>query len=171
MKTKFISLSGVVVALVLTTLLLGFRSKKKLSIDGVWSFVEVQTVKPNGTYTSVFPKEGLAMFSKNYYSICWTSHASTTHNWLLADSTKLSRFNQSIINTGTFELQDSILTTKATFAMNPMFTNGLAKFKCSFSGDTLILTGLSVYSSDKVPHPIYAGGSHIVNKLLKIKNK
>jgi hypothetical protein len=171
MKTKFISLSGVVVALVLTTLLLGFRSKKKLSIDGVWSFVEVQTVKPNGTYTSVFPKEGLAMFSKNYYSICWTSHASTTHNWLLADSTKLSRFNQSIINTGTFELQDSILTTKATFAMNPMFTNGLAKFKCSFRGDTLILTGLSVYSSDKVPHPIYAGGSHIVNKLLKIKNK
>jgi len=171
MKAKILFLLSAIIALVFTTILFGFSSKKKISIDGVWSFVEVQTVKPNGTYTSVFPKEGLAIFSKNYYSICWTSHASTTHNWLLADSTKLSRFNQSIINTGTFELHDSILTTKAAFAMNPMFTNGLAKFKCSFSGDTLILTGLSVYSSDKIPHPIYAGGSYIVNKLLKIKNK
>lgn len=171
MKAKFVFFSGVVIALGLTTLLLGFRSKQKLSVDGVWSFVEVQTVKPNGTFTSVFPKEGIAIFSENYYSICWTSHVSNAQTWQIADSTKLNRFNQSIINTGTFELEDSILITKATFAMNPKFANGLAKFKCSFMGDTLVLTGLSVYSSDNIPHPVYAGGSHIVNKLLKIKTK
>lgn len=171
MKAKFVLFSGVVIALGLTTLLLGFRSKQKLSVDGVWSFVEVQTVKPNGTFTSVFPKEGIAIFSNNYYSICWTSHVSNAQTWQIADSTKLNRFNQSIINTGIFELKDSILITKATFAMNPKFANGLAKFKCSFIGDTLVLTGLSVYSSDKIPHPVYAGGSHIVNKLLKIKTK
>ncbi|MCU0467264.1 MAG: hypothetical protein MUF58_01570, partial [Arcicella sp.] len=83
---------------------------------------------------------------------------------------KLSRFNQSIINTGTFEFKDSILSTKATFAMNPMFTNGLAKFKCSFVGDTLILRGLSVFSSDNIAHPVYANGSYIVSKLVRIRN-
>lgn len=171
MKAKFIFLTSATIALVSMTILLAFTSKKKLSIDGVWSFVEVQTVKSNGSHTSTFPRESVAIFSGNHYSFCWTSHVSAVRSWQIADSVKLNRFNQSIINTGTFELKDSILTTKATLAMNPMFANGLAKFKCSFSGDTLILKGLSVYSSDKISHPIYAGGSHIVNKLLKVKNK
>ncbi|GGD71099.1 hypothetical protein GCM10011514_39000 [Emticicia aquatilis] len=171
MKSKFFILSSTLIVFIISTTLLGFKSKKKLSIDGVWTFIEVQTVKPNGRYTSTYPKESVAIFSDNHYSFCWTSHVSTIHSWQIADSVKLNRFNQSIINTGTFELKDSILTTKALLAMNPMFVNGLAKFKCSFSGDTLILTGLSVTSSDKIPHPIYAGGSHIVNKLLKVNSK
>jgi hypothetical protein len=171
MKAKLIILPGAVFALGLISMVLSFTSKKKLSIDGAWSFVEVQTVKPGGTVTSVFPKEGQAIFARNYYCFCWTSHVAAAHNWQMADSVKLSRFNQSIINTGTFELKDSILTTKATFAMNPMFVNGLAKFKCSFIGDTLVLTGLSVFSPDNIAHPVYAGGSHIVSKLLKVRTK
>ena len=78
----------------------------------------------------------------------WFIDVSTDHNWQLADSVKVNRFNQSIINTGSFELKGSMLTTKATFALSPKFTNGLAKFKCYFVGDTLILRGLSVASSD-----------------------
>lgn len=55
--------------------------------------------------------------------------------------------------------------------MNPMFSNGVAKFKCSFAGDTLILKGLSVVSSDNVSHPTYARGAYFVNKLLRVKGK
>jgi hypothetical protein len=171
MKTKFIMLSSTILALVITLVVSGFIAEKKLSIDGTWSIVEVQTIKSNGTFTSTFPKESEAIFSSNFYSICWTSHNSTIRNWQLPDSVKVTRFNQSIINTGTFELKDSILTTKAIFAMNPMFVNGEAKFKCSFIGDTLVLRGLSVYSSDNISHPIYANGSHILNKLLRVRNK
>jgi hypothetical protein len=167
MKTSIILL---LITTFTVTLISSFSPKKKLSIDGVWTFVEVKTVKPDGSSTSVTPKEGQAIFMGKHYSFCWTSHISTNRSWQMADSVKLSRFNQSIINTGTFEFKDLILSTKATFAMNPMFTSGLAKFKCSFVGDTLILRGLSVFSSDNIAHPVYANGSYIVSKLVRIRN-
>ena len=172
MKAKFSILTSIILTLFLTITLLSFTPKKKFSIDGAWSFVEVKTIKKDGTTTSTFPKEGVAIFSGNHYSFCWTSHDFKAKSWQAADSVKLNRFNQSIVNTGTFELKDSILTTKATFAMTPMFSNGgVAKFKCSFSGDTLILRGLSVVSSDNISHPAYAGGSYFVSKLLRVRNK
>lgn len=146
-----------------------FTSKNELSIEGAWSIVEVQTVKRDGTSTSTFPKESIAVFSNKYYSFCWTSHFSSTRGWQMQDSVKLSRFNQSIINVGNFELKDSILTTSAIFAINPMFVNGVAKFKCYFKSDTLFLKGLNVISSDNISHPVYANGSHFVNKLLRIR--
>ncbi len=171
MKKKAIILTSICLAIIFTTIVMSFTSKEKLSIAGAWKIMEVQTVKQNGTYTSVFPKESMAIFTDNYYSFCWTSHTSTIRSWQLPDSVKVSRFNQSIINTGTFELKDSILTTKAKFAMSLMFTNGIAKFKCSFIGDTLVLSGLSVFSSENIAHPAYANGSHFVSKLVKIRDK
>lgn len=165
MKTKIILLINIFTTIMVSS----FSPKKKLSIDGVWKFVEVQTVKSDGTFSSVLPKDGQAIFMGKHYSFCWTSHTSTNRSWQMADSVKLSRFNQSIINTGTFEIKDSILTTKATFAMNPMFTNGLAKFKCSFAGDTLIMRGLSVFSSENIAHPAYANGSYFVSKLVRVE--
>jgi hypothetical protein len=171
MKKKAIILISICLAILFTTLVMSFTSKNKLSIAGAWKIVEVQTVKSNGTHTSIFPNESEAIFSGNYYSFCWVGHTSSARNWQMPDSVKLARMNQSIVNTGTYQLKDSILTTKASFAMNPMFVNGIAKFKCSFRGDTLTLTGLSVFSSDTISHPIYANGSHIVSKLVKMRDK
>ncbi len=149
--------------------MLSFISNNKLSIDGVWSVVEVQTILPDGKSASTFPKESHVIFSNPYYSFCWTNNITNVRKWQMDDSAKLNRFNQSIVNAGVFELNDSILTTKATFAMNPMFVNGLATFKCSFNRDTLILAGLSVVSSDNISHPAYAQGSHFVSKLLRVR--
>lgn len=165
MESKF-NFSMVVIT-VFSIVFWGFKPKQKMNIDGVWSVVEVQTVKEDGVVMSTFPKESVVLFSKNYYSFCWTSQQSRKESWQMADSVKLSRFNQSIINTGSFSLKDSILTTKAIFAMNPMFTGGLAKFKCSFKGDTLFLSGISVKSASNVSHPIYAQGSYFINKLVR----
>ena len=151
-------------------LILIFTQPRKININGVWKIVEVKTVKPNGTFTSNIPLESQAIFANNYYSFCWSSHINSNRNWQMSDSVKLSRFNQSIINAGTFEIKDAVLTTKATFAINPMFVNGIAKFKCSFLGDTLVLTGLSVNSSEGMPNPIYVNGSHFVTKLIKISD-
>ncbi|PZP48481.1 MAG: hypothetical protein DI598_09890 [Pseudopedobacter saltans] len=146
-----------------------FKAKPALSIDGVWKVTEVQTIKPDGTITAVFPLESQIIFAKNYYSFCWTSHHSPKQSWQIPDSIKLARFNQSIVNAGSYELKDSVLTTKATFAMSPMFTNGVATFKCYFSHDTLFLNGINVLSANNVPNPIYANGSHFLTKLVKIK--
>jgi Multicopper oxidase len=166
-KTTILSITILIMVIIIST---SFTSKKKFSIDGAWSIVEVQTVKPDGKKTSKFPKESLAIFAGKHYSFCWTSHSSASRNWQLADSVKVNRFNQSIINTGTFEFKDSILSTKAKFSMSMMFTNGIAKFKCTKIGDTLVLKGLSVVSSDNIAHPAYANGTHFVSKLVRVKN-
>lgn len=171
MKKKGIILTSIFLAILFTALVMSFTFKDKFSIVGAWKIVQVQTVKSNGAYTTVFPKESEAIFAGNHYSFCWTSHTSSVRNWQMHDSVKLARVNQSIVNTGTYQLKDSILTTKASFAMNPMFVNGLAKFKCSFKGDTLVLKGLSVSSSDGISHPVYSNGSYIVSNLVKIREK
>lgn len=147
-----------------------FIRQSKLKITGVWKVVEVQTIKNGKTVTSVYPTESQAIFVQNEYSFCWTSHHAQLHIWALPDSVKLSRFNQSIVNTGSFEINDSTLITKAVFAMHPMFSNGEARFKLNFAGDTLILTGTSVMSPDNIPNPVYANGSHFVSKLIKTKD-
>lgn len=149
---------------------LSFVGRHKLKIDGVWRIVEVQTVGTNGVTTSIFPTESQAIFIRNYYSFCWTNHSKPIRNWQLHDSVKLSRFNQSVINAGIFDIQDSTLTTKAEFAMHPMFTKGMAEFKCSFIKDTLILKGIKVVSPENIANPVYARGSYFVSKLVKIKN-
>ncbi|MBS1735756.1 MAG: hypothetical protein JSS98_04035 [Bacteroidetes bacterium] len=148
----------------------GFITHGKLKITGVWKIVEVQTVRNGNTVASIHPTESQAFFYRNYYSFCWTIHSTPLRSWNLPDTVKLSRFNQSIVNTGSFELKDSILITKAVFAMHPMFVNGEARFKCSFAGDTLILTGTSVMSSENIPNPVYADGSYFVTKLIKTEN-
>ncbi len=149
-------------------LISSFGFKNKLSIEGAWSVTEVETIKSDGSKTSTYPTESVVIFANKHYSFCWSSHVSNPQSWQITDVEKLARFNQSIINTGIFELKKDILTTKATMAMNPKFVNGIAKFQCSFKGDTLILKGLSVVSSDSITHPIYANGSHFVSKLLRI---
>lgn len=170
MKAKFTILTTTIIIIIMVTILSSFSPKKKPLIDGAWSFVEVKTIKPDSTTTSVFPTQGLAIFTGKDYSFCWTNHDFKSRTWALADSVKLNRFNQSIVNTGTFTFKDSILTTNAVFAMTPMFSDGgVAKFKCSFSGDTLILRGLSVVSPENISHPAYANGLYFVSKLLRNK--
>jgi hypothetical protein len=81
----------------------------------------------------------------------------------------VARFNSSLINAGTFKINGSTLETRADVALVPKFTDGSATFRYSFSRDTLVLTGMSVLSPDGVLHPVYAGGGHIVNKLVRAR--
>jgi hypothetical protein len=139
------------------------------SVEGVWNIVEVQTVRADGQVTSVQPRESIALFAQGHYSFCWTSHKSLTRTWQIADSERVARFNQSLINAGTYTLSDSLLIMHASFALSPKFIAGTATFRYMLSGDTLTLTGVSVLSADGVLHPTYASGAHGVNKLVKAK--
>ena len=169
MKNKLFK-SSITIFILAILSFLSFTLSKKITVDGVWTIVEVQTIKSDGSSSKVFPIESHAFFMNKNYSFCWTTQVSKSRNWAMTDSLKLDRYNQSIVNTGTFELKDSILITKAEFAMNPMFTHGIAKFKCSTKGDTLILKGLNVISSDNIQHPVYKNGAYFVTKLVKIKD-
>ncbi|MFN8288837.1 MAG: hypothetical protein U0U70_01145 [Chitinophagaceae bacterium] len=144
-----------------------FRPFPALKIEGAWKIVEVQTVRKDGSITSTLPTESFAYFNKGYYTFCWTSQQGAPRVWAQSDSVKLARANQSIVNAGSYTMNGETLQTKALFAMSPMFVNGTATFTCSFKNDILILSGSNVISSDNVPNPVYAAGSHIVNKLVR----
>ncbi len=148
---------------------LNFNEENTNSVEGTWKIIEVQTVKKDGTITSIFPTESIAIFSRNYYSFSWTSDTTKVNNWVIEDEVKLRRFNTSIVNAGTYQQDDSVLITNALFAMHPMFTYGTARFRFKLDSDTLVLTGQSVVSAGHILHPVYASGSYIVSKLLRIK--
>lgn len=150
-------------------LLSAFTVTKKIRLEGAWKIAEVQTVKKDGTVSISTPVESLALFHNGYYSFCWTGQQGAPHTWQQSDSLKLARLSQSIINTGTYTTDGSVLTTKPMFAANPAFVNGKASFNCSFHGDTLILTGTNLLSADNEQNPVYVAGSHVVNKLLPLK--
>jgi hypothetical protein len=139
------------------------------SLEGAWKIVEVQTIQANGQVRSVIPLESSVIFAWGHYSFCWTSHRSPTQTWQVADSERVVRYNQSLINAGTYTISDSLLVTRADFALVPKFVGGSATFRYVLSADTLTLTGLSVLSSDGILHPTYASGAHGVNKLVRVK--
>jgi hypothetical protein len=64
----------VVIVFTAVVIAMSFTIKHKHSIAGAWRIVEVKTVKSDGTYSYVFPKESEAIFTGSYYSLCWTSH-------------------------------------------------------------------------------------------------
>lgn len=142
-------------------------SGKSSRLDGAWRVVEVQRVQANGQVTVSKPVQSLALFSRGYYSFCWTTQPSQSPTWQMADSERVARFNASLVNAGTFKVSGSTLETHADVALIPKFTGGIATFLYSFSKDTLVLTGTSVLSPDGMLHPVYAGGGHIVNKLVR----
>lgn len=126
-------------------------------------------IRPDGSATIIQPQESLALFATGYYSMYWTSHQPSNHSWQVADSEKIARFNASLFNGGTYKISGSVLETRADVAQVPMFTSGSATFRMAFSADTLVLTGINVVSVDGVQHPLYAGGGHVVNKLVKAR--
>lgn len=147
---------------------LAFRPGKNKSIDGAWYVVSTQLVKANGTGIITYPKESQVLFSKGFYSFCWGVLQTEASGWQTPDSIKISRFNNVLVNSGTYEMKGSLLTMHARFALVPMFVNGEAKYTYHFSGDTLVLRGLDVSSEAHVSHPVYAGGGYIITKLMRL---
>lgn len=147
----------------------GFMDSAKLQLEGAWQVTEVRAFQKDGSFTITVPKESQVLFAGHFYSFCWTSHRSTTQSWQMNDSTKLSRFNQSLVNAGTFELKGDQLAMHADYAQNPMFVGGTARYRCSMAGDTLVLTGLSVNAVNEVPNPVYANGGYIVTKMVRAR--
>ncbi len=165
-KSPFIFLPVILVATILSC-----TQKTKSKVDGAWKVVESKMIKQDSVIKTSIPTESMVLFADSNYSFCWTSQQSTSESWQMSDSLKLDRMNQMLVNTGTFSINDSILTTKANFALNPFFVNGEATFRYAFNGDTLVLTGLSVNSSTNVPFPLYSSGGYVVNKLVRVNNK
>jgi hypothetical protein len=66
-KKEVSGLIFVIFTILLAAVAMSFASKNKLT--GAWKIVEVRTVKSDGRYNSVFPKESQAIFIDDHYNL------------------------------------------------------------------------------------------------------
>lgn len=127
------------------------------SLEGVWKVIHIRSVWGGNENVNAAPQPGLAIFTKRHYSMVWIptaqSRKPSAKRWFPTDGEKIHDFNTVIVNSGTYGLKDSILTTYPVVAKTPEFMGGWAAFNCRVSGDSLWLTGTDIFSCDNVRDP------------------
>ncbi len=147
-------------AMVVFLVLFGCRQSKMPSagpVEGVWRVAEVKTLWQGGDALNPKPQPGLFIFTKKHYGIVWIpgdgQRKSSNQAWFPTDAEKIYDFNTVIVNSGTYALKDSMLTTNPVVAKTPEFMGGWARFVFRVSDDSLWLTGTDIYSRDCIRDP------------------
>ena len=124
-------------------------------IEGVWKVVTIQTVLPQGKFTNTNPQPGLFIFTGDYYSMVWMPRTvklpDNKQIWQPTDQEKVDQFNSIIVNSGSYNISDSILTTIPLVAKTPEFIGGKANYRWSFNKDTLSIAVFNIYSYNNIP--------------------
>ena len=130
-------------------------------LQGVWSVTKL--VAADGT-TSDPAQPGFVIFEQAHYSAVYTLGSdprplsktafAPTHEEMLAQYTRL------IVNTGTYEVDGSVVSIKPLLAKSPEFIGGSATMKFQVDGDILTLTTLTTVAADGSTPP--GGGSGVM---------
>jgi hypothetical protein len=126
-------------------------------ITGVWEITRITRITAEGRFVNDHPQPGLFIFAGTHYSMAWTPtgemRKSSQKTWFPTDAEKLNCFNSIIVNSGTFTVTDSILTTVPLVAKTPEFVGGTATYQYHVTGDTLQMTIQDIHSADGVQDP------------------
>ena len=143
--------------------------KEDKGIVGVWQITEVAT--QSGALITDKPLSGLFIFTPNYYSMLWVLSTKTepfAERWNPTDDEKIKRFNSLIINSGTYEIKDSTLTTYPVVARIPELMGGEQLCEYRLESDTMWLKFVDEYSFDGIQAPWVASGG-IVLTLVRVE--
>jgi len=150
-----VALALVILGGVFSSLAVGVETAA--SIEGVWRVVEIRLIGPKGEAVNPNPQPGLYIFAAKHYSMVWTSgsaeRAGSATTWFPTNEEKVQDFNTVIVNSGTYELADSTMTTYPLVAKTPEFVGGKAVYHCRVAADTLWLTMVDTYASDGTQDP------------------
>jgi hypothetical protein len=126
-------------------------------LEGAWLVDEIRMIGPEGESVNPSPQPGLYIFSGRHYSMVWMPWSEPrgdfARKWYPTDAEKIASFDAVIVNSGTFELDGSTLTTIPIVAKTPEFMGGIAVYECRFEGDALWLTMTDNTSHDGVQDP------------------
>ena len=127
------------------------------SLMGVWKVTQTKTVYEGKEYLNPNAQPGLIIFTERHYSIVWIpareSRKTSAKTWFPTDEEKVYDFDTIVVNSGTYEVQDSTLTVHPFVAKTPEFMGGRATYSYRLSGDKLWLTGTDIFSRDGVRDP------------------
>lgn len=126
-------------------------------LEGVWKIVEIKTAGPEGEATNSDPQPNLYIFTATHYSMVWVPGRETrkpsAKTWFPTNDEKVKDFDTIIVNSGTYELTDTLLTVRPTAAKTPEYVGGRGIYEYRVEADTLWLNLVDLYSSDEVQDP------------------
>lgn len=124
------------------------------SIQGVWKIVEIRLEVSGKEYINPEPQPGLMIFTRDYYSMVWMPldkvQPDNASIWHPTDAEKIQQFNSIVVNSGSYTLSDSELTTFPIVAKTPEYIGGKADFLWKVDQDTLRLKAVVTYSRDGI---------------------
>ena len=130
-------------------------------LQGVWSQAAVD---PGDGSPAIDPSQpGLYIFAEGYYSAVF---ATGTEPRVLAEiafqptpEEMVAQHQSIIVNTGTYEISGSVLTTRPIIAKSPGFVGGESTAEFQVDGDTLTLTNRTIVAADGASPPNVGGSS------------
>jgi len=129
-------------------------------VEGAWRLSEVQVSGPEGESVDTQPLPSLYIFMREHYSIVrMLGEELPPENarlWYPTVAEKARQHDAIIVNAGTYELSDSILTTHPFAAKTPEFIGGRTIYEWRVVADSLWLTTLDIRSRDDVQDPFVA---------------
>ncbi len=119
--------------------------------------VKVRLATPREEYVNANPQPGLFVFTRGHYSMVWMPWEDPLNDfaetWKPTDEEKLHSWNSIVVNTGTYSISDSTLTTWPMVAKTPEFIGGESVYTYRVEGDTLWLEMFDTYSHDGIQDP------------------
>lgn len=119
---------------------------------GVWEVEEIHTVGPDLNATNSDPQPGIYIFTPGYYSMIWSPgrepRLDSATLWEPTDQEKIRDFNTIVVNSGTYEMSDSVLVVHPLTAKTPEYVGGRATYLCRFDGDSVELVLLDTFAHD-----------------------
>lgn len=126
-------------------------------VEGAWRLREVHLTGPEGESVDTQPLPALYTFMREHYSIVRMLGEELPPDnarlWSPTVAEKARQHDAIIVNAGTYELSDSILTTHPFAAKTPEFIGGRTIYEWRVVGDSLWLTTLDIRSRDDVQDP------------------
>ncbi len=157
LKFSFSTLFAFLISSVLSYPTLGLAQG---SVQGTWRNVEESFTSSDTSWINKNPLPGLFIFGKKHYSIMHATGNEPRKQYVgnRTDAETVAAYESFWANSGTYEISDSIITTRTLVAKNPnrMAENRTVEIKYKLDGNTLWLTfswrsgGTSVFKCSRL---------------------
>lgn len=140
-------------------------------LQGVWHIESVQRVSPEGDRTPAPTYESLVIFTEGYYSFVNTYGENPRQPFADpsggTDEEKIAAFDTITVNTGTYEIDGSSLTTHPIAARFQSYAGGRGEYEWKVDGNTLWLDIKREFGADGVAFG--TEGSELSLKLTRLE--
>ena len=133
------------------------RAEGTHEIEGPWVMDSITVISSHGKAVYPDPQPGLFVFSGEHYSMVWSIAMEPTPDseelWYPTEEEKARSFSSLIVNSGTYTVSDTLVTTYPMVAKTPEFVGGMATYRYRVVADTLWMEMTNTVSRGGVVDP------------------